>query len=629
MKMLTVENISKNYGEKELFTNLSFTIHDGQRIGIIGINGSGKSTLMKIIAAKEVSDSGDIHTTKGYTIGYLSQNPEFNEDLTILDQVFYGDNPLFRLLRRYELLLQKMEQNPADEKLMNEMYAIHQEMDAADAWDTEANAKSLLTKLGITDYSKKVSQLSGGQKKRVAMAQCFIQQPDLLILDEPTNHLDHKTIGWLEEYLNRYQGAVLFVTHDRYFLDRVTNRIFEIDGGKLYTYEGNYQVFIEGKAIRKEQEAATEEKLQNLYRRELAWMRRGAKARTTKQKARIQRFEQLEDRDRPQDSGAVDISLSSSRLGKKVIVFKDVTKSFGDRTLIKDFTYTIKPHDRIGIVGSNGVGKSTMLNLIAGKMAVDSGEIEIGATVKLAYYTQESVDMDVNARMIDYIREESSVIRTTDGKTISASQMLERFLFPSSMHGYPIGKLSGGERKRLYLLRLLMASPNVLLLDEPTNDLDTETLTVLEDYLEDYSGVVITVSHDRYFLDKVAHQLLVLDGSGDIDVYFGEYSELLQTQKQEKAIQKTVEKEERVEKKEEKPKVKKKLSYHEQREWEGIEAEIEQLEQKIEDIEKQLEQVGSDYTQAQKLIDEKEETELALVEKMDRWAYLSELIESF
>lgn len=627
MKMLTVENISKNYGIKQLFSELSFTIHEGQRIGIIGLNGSGKTTLMKIVAGLETPDTGEMSATKGYTTGYLAQNPDFNEDLTILEQVFYGESPLFVLLRKYEALLQKMEQDPSNEKHIEAMYTIHQEMDANNAWDTEANAKALLSKLGINDFSQKVSHLSGGQKKRVAMAQTFIQQPDLLILDEPTNHLDHETIKWLEEYLNRYTGAVLFVTHDRYFLDQVTNRIFEIDGGNLYTYEGNYGTFLEGKALRKEQEASTEEKKQNLYRRELAWIRRGAKARTTKQKARIQRFEHLENRNRPQETQTVDISLSGSRLGKKVIEFKEVSKSFAQRTIIKDFTYIIKPQDRIGIVGNNGVGKSTLLNLIAGKVQPDTGEVEIGTTVKMAYYTQETVDMDISMRVIDYIREEASVVHTTDGKSISASQMLERFLFPPSMHGSLISKLSGGERKRLYLLRLLMASPNVLLLDEPTNDLDTETLTVLEDYLEEFPGVVLTVSHDRYFLDKIANQLLVLNGSGQADVYFGEYSQLLELQQQEIKEQQKVVTKQLVEKKEEKPKVKKKLSYHEQREWETIEDEIASLEETLENIESSLETVGSDFTKAQQLLDEKEKTEMILEEKMERWEYLSEFFQ--
>ncbi|MBO9129494.1 ABC-F family ATP-binding cassette domain-containing protein [Bacillus sp. 165] len=627
MKMLTVENLTKSYGEKALFTDLSFSILEGQRVGVIGINGTGKSTMLKIIAGVEQADSGEISHTRGYTISYLSQQPEFDENLTVLEQVFYGDTPLIRLLREYETALLELEQYPSDTKVQERLFALQQQMDAMNAWDANANAKALLTKLGIHNFTEKVGNLSGGQKKRVMMAQSLIQTPDLLILDEPTNHLDHETVEWLEEYLARYTGSLLLVTHDRYFLDRVTNRIVEIDNGKLYSYEGNYGAFLEAKAIREEQEMATEAKRQNLFRRELAWIRRGAKARTTKQKARIQRFEELSNQEGPAAKQNVDISIGGSRLGKKVVELKEVTKQFENKTVLDHFSYIVKPGDRIGIIGPNGSGKSSLLNMLTGKLTPDSGEIEVGQTVKIAYYTQENEEMNLNQRMIEYIKEAAEVIHTTDGKLISASQMLERFLFPPQTHGTPLGKLSGGERRRLYLLRILMGEPNVLLLDEPTNDLDTQTLTVLEDYLEDFPGVVITVSHDRYFLDKTAEELFVFEGNGKVRVFFGSYSEYLEEKKQTEAMLKA--EAVKVQKAQEpvKPK-KRKLTYQEQREWETIEDEIAALEEKLEELTAELNGIGSDFTRAQEIMQEQQQTEEALEHKMERWSELSEIVES-
>lgn len=627
MKMLTVENVSKSYGDKPLFDGLSFSIAEGQRAGIIGVNGTGKSTLLKIIAGIEIPDTGDMTHTRGYTISYLSQQPDFNENLTVLEQVFHGDTPLIRLLREYEQALLNIEKDPSNEKVQEQLFAVQQRMDAMNAWEANANAKSLLTKLGITDFTATVGNLSGGQKKRIAMAQCFIETPDLLILDEPTNHLDHETVEWLEEYLARYTGAVLLVTHDRYFLDRVTNRIFELDGGKLYSYEGNYSTFLEAKALREEQELAQESKRQNLYRRELAWIRRGAKARSTKQKARIQRFEELKEQEGPAAKQSVDISLSGSRLGKKVLELKDVTKKFGDKTVLHNFNHIVKPGDRIGIIGANGSGKSSLLNMLAGKLSPDSGEIEVGQTVKVAYYTQENEEMNLNQRMIEYIKEIAEVIHTTDGKVIGVSQMLERFLFPPNSHGTPLGKLSGGERRRLYLLRLLMGEPNVLLLDEPTNDLDTQTLTVLEDYLEDFPGVVLTVSHDRYFLDKVVDELFIFTGGGEVREFLGTYSDYLDIQKAQELLEKVeVQKEKKVE---EAPKQqrKRKLSYHEQREWETIEDTIAGLEEKLETIGEELANVGSDFTKAQELSEAQQQTEEELEKAMERWSELSDIVE--
>jgi ABC transport system ATP-binding/permease protein len=628
MKMLTVENLSKSYAEQTLFQDISFTIKEQERIGVIGVNGTGKSTLLKIIAGVELADAGQITHSKDYTIGYLPQQPDFQENLTVLEQVFHGETPLIRLLREYEMVLAQLERNSLDEKIQEHLYQCQQKMDAMNAWEASSNAKAILTKLGIDDMTKTIGELSGGQKRRVALAQALIETPDLLILDEPTNHLDYETIRWLEEYLARYSGAVLLVTHDRYFLDRVTNRIFELDHGKLYCYEGNYAAFLEGKAQREEQELALEAKRQNLYRRELAWIRRGAKARTTKQKARIQRFEQLEQSLGVEQKNSLDISLSGSRLGKKVIELKDVSKAFGNQVILDHFSFLVKPGDRIGIVGQNGSGKSTLLNLLAGRIEPDAGEIETGQTVKIAYYTQENVDMDENKRMIEYIREAGEVIHTTDGKTISAAQMLERFLFPMNMHGTPIRKLSGGEKRRLYLLRILMTEPNVLLLDEPTNDLDTQTLTVLEDYLETFPGVVITVSHDRYFLDKIAEQLLIFEGKGKIVQYFGEYSNYLEEQLKKK-VQKIEQKKSAVKEttQPQKPS-KRRLSYKEQKEWEEIEDKIAALENKLQEISLEMEQSASDYEKVQALASEHEQLSAELEALLERWAELSELVES-
>ncbi|WP_436865031.1 ABC-F family ATP-binding cassette domain-containing protein [Bacillus fungorum] len=628
MKMLTVENLSKSYGEKPLFDGLSFSIAEGQRAGIIGVNGTGKSTLLKIIAGAEIPDTGDMTHSRGYTISYLSQQPEFDEQLTVLEQVFHGDTPLIRLLRDYEKALLHIEKDPSNEKVQEQLFAVQQRMDAMSAWEANANAKSLLTKLGITDFTATVGNLSGGQKKRIAMAQCFIETPDLLILDEPTNHLDHETVEWLEEYLARYTGAVLLVTHDRYFLDRVTNRIFELDNGKLYSYEGNYSTFLEAKALREEQELAQESKRQNLYRRELAWIRRGAKARSTKQKARIQRFDELKGQEGPAAKQSVDIALSGSRLGKKVLELKDVTKKFGDKTVLHNFNHIVKPGDRIGIIGANGSGKSSLLNMLAGKLSPDSGEIEVGQTVKVAYYTQENEEMNLNQRMIEYIKEIAEVIHTTDGKVIGASQMLERFLFPPHSHGTSLGKLSGGERRRLYLLRILMGEPNVLLLDEPTNDLDTQTLTVLEDYLEDFPGVVLTVSHDRYFLDKVVDELFIFTGEGEVREFLGSYTDYLEMEKTREIIEKAeIQKEKKVVEEAPKQQRKRKLSYNEQREWETIEDTIAELEEKLESIGEELANVGSDFTKAQELSEAQQTTEEELEKTMERWSELSDIVE--
>lgn len=531
MKMISIENVSKTYGEKQLFQDLSFTISEKDRVGLIGVNGTGKSSLLKIVAGIDLPDSGEMIKPKDYQISYLSQQPELTGELTVLEQVFEGDAPILKQLREYEQALLDLNENPEDSDVQHRLFELQKRMDAENGWDASANAKAILTKLGIEDFQKKIVECSGGQKKRVALAQVLIQAPDLLILDEPTNHLDYESVKWLEDYLSRYQGALLLVTHDRYFLDRVTNRIFELDKGNLYSYKGNYAAFLEAKAVREENDAATLEKQRNLYRRELEWIRRGAKARSTKQKARIQRFDKLDDElAAVKSTDKLDLSLNGSRLGKQVFELISASKQYGNLRILKDFDLLIKPGDRIGIIGRNGTGKSTVLNILTGRIPLDSGEVTVGQTVKLAYYTQENEDMDENKRMIEYVKETAEVIHTSDGKMISAAQMLERFLFPLNSHGTLIRKLSGGEKRRLYLLKLLLTAPNVLLLDEPTNDLDTQTLTVLEDYLEEFPGVVITVSHDRYFLDKVVDQLLILKGAGETDSYYGSYTEYLEKQ---------------------------------------------------------------------------------------------------
>jgi ATP-binding cassette subfamily F protein uup len=628
MKMLTVENVSKSYGEKELFNEITFTIGEKERVGLIGINGTGKSSLLKIVAGMDVPDEGKITSGKDYSIAYLSQQPELAEDYSVLEQIFQGDAPILKLMRNYENTLFRLNKNAADTKVQEELFQLQKQMDALNAWEASTNAKSILMKLGIENMGQKISELSGGQKKRVALSQVLIAEPDLLILDEPTNHLDFESVKWLEEYLSRYKGSILLVTHDRYFLDRVTNRMFELEGGHLYSYKGNYAAFLEAKAIREENEAATLEKRKNLFRRELEWIRRGAKARTTKQKARIDRFEDLSDKiSNTRVSGdGLDISLNGSRLGKQVFELKDAGKRYGDNTILDHFELLVKPGDRIGIIGNNGTGKSTFLNILAEKLPLDEGEFIKGQTVKIAYYTQESEDMDENKRMIEYIKETAQVVATSDGKSISAAQMLERFLFPPFTHGTPIRKLSGGEKRRLYLLKILMSAPNVLLLDEPTNDLDTQTLTVLEDYLDEFPGVVITVSHDRYFLDKVAEQLLVFQGGGQIDSFYGNYSEYLEKEMSIPAERETqTSKQQAASREKEK---KKRMTYLEKKEWEEIDQNIDKVESRLQEIQSEMANIGSDFTKGQELVKEEEELNQRLEYLIERWSYLSEMAEN-
>jgi len=624
MKILTAENVTKEMAEKTLWSQISFSITEGDRIGIIGVNGCGKSTLMKLIAGFEDCDQGSIEHPKDYSISYLAQDPEYSENVTVMDYLFASETPLFSLIREYEQALQQLQEQPENELLQDKVMKLQQRMDDENGWDRNAEAKVILNKLNLPDTNAMLGHLSGGQKKRAALAKALIEQSDLLILDEPTNHLDASSIKWLEEYIVKYPYAVLFVTHDRYFLDNISTKIWELDQGSLYEYQGNYENFIEGKAIREENEATTMSKMQSLFKNELAWMRKGAKARTTKQKARIQRFEQLEGEvGKGASKENVEMDLAGSRLGRKVIECKNISKDYGDKIILRDFSRLFKRGDRIGIIGDNGTGKSTLLRILAARESVDSGEVDQGTTVKIGFYTQENEDMNEKLRMIEYIREEAEAIQLKDGSYISASQMLEKFLFPMHTHGTPIYKLSGGERRRLYLLRILMSSPNVLLLDEPTNDLDTQTLTVLEDFLESFSGVVITVSHDRYFLDKVATELLNFKGNGVVESYFGAYSDFLEVREQEKAPKPAVEKIVAPPKEKEK---KRRLSYNEKREWETIESDIEQVEERLKQIDEELEKIGSDFTKGQALMEEQTAMNEKLEHLMERWEYLSEIV---
>lgn len=633
MNLISVENLSKSYGEKTLFNEISFGINEGDKIGIIGINGTGKSTLLKIIAGIESYDSGNIITKNNIVIEYLPQHPYFDENSNVIQQVFKGTSPIMKTIRNYENALEEVELNPEDKSLQKKLMDLTSKMDNLNLWQIESEAKAILTTFGITNFYEKVKNLSGGQKKRIALCSSLVNPCDLLILDEPTNHMDNEIITWLEEYLNKRKGALVMITHDRYFLDRVTNKILEISKGRLFNYSGNYSIFLEKKSEREELEKSSESKRQNLLRRELQWIKRGAKARSTKQKARIDRFNKLSEESIDLDDSSVDISTSFTRLGKKVIELKNISKSFGDKTLIKDFNYIILPKDRIGIVGPNGAGKSTLIKILNGDLNPDKGTIEIGETVKIGYFSQEYGSINDDLRVIEYIRETAEFITTSDGSKISASQMLERFLFDSEMQWSLINKLSGGEKRRLYLLKVLMDAPNVLLLDEPTNDLDTETLTILEDYLENFNGSVISVSHDRYFLDKIADKILVFEGNGVIQKHTGNYSEVMGDGycKSTKNLKEEVNDNKNfTETKNNKSKPKNKslkFSYKEKLEYEQIDEIIENLEEKIIKLDEEISENTSDFQKLQELLKKKEDLEKLLEEKMDRWTYLNELAE--
>ncbi|EUJ24569.1 ABC transporter ATP-binding protein [Listeria grandensis FSL F6-0971] len=625
MKQLKVENLTKTYGEKSLFENVTFAITEGERIGVIGVNGTGKSTLLTIIAGMEEGDKGVITKAKDYTIGFLAQDPVLDDERTVLEEVFQGETRALQAVRKYEQVLLEMAIDPDDTRLHDRFTEAQHEMDATNAWDVNTDAKTILDRLGITDLTAKVGALSGGQRKRVGLAKVMIETPDLLILDEPTNHLDFTSIRFLEDYLNRFRGAVLLVTHDRYFLDRVTNHMLEIDRGTAYRYVGNYEKFMESKAIRMENEMREGEKNRNLYVKELAWMRRGAKARSTKQKARQDRFADLEGKVKAKtDDTELELDFATSRLGKQVFTLDHVDKRFGEKHVLQDFSLIIQPGERIGITGNNGTGKSTLLNMLAGRVTPDAGEILTGQTVRIGYYTQQNEEMDPDQRMIAYLQEASETVKTSDGEVVSVSNMLERFLFPPITHGKKIASLSGGEKRRLFLLKILMERPNVLILDEPTNDLDTQTLTVLEDYLETFNGTVITVSHDRYFLDKIARKLLVFTGIGQIETYLGEYSDFLAEYESRKGKSKMFAAEIEPEVVVEKPKEKVKHTFEEKREWAEIEGLIEAQEAGITKLNKALEVVGADFTKANELNSALVEAEAELERLMERWEYLSQ-----
>lgn len=587
--IITLEKVNKSYGEKVLLNNVDLYINDSDKIGVVGINGTGKSTLLKIASGVEELDSGNIIKSPGDRICVLEQDPAFDNDATVLEQVFINSSTETKVLMEYE-------------------------------------AKTILSKLGIDEYDKKVNLLSVGQRKRVAIASALVNPCELLVLDEPTNHLDNDMIIWLENYLVKYSGAILMVTHDRYFLDRVSNKIIELDKGNLYSYEGNYSKFLELKALREDMEASSDRKKQTLYKKELAWIQRGARARSTKAKGRIEQFEKLKSSLGTEVVEKLELSSVSSRLGKKTIEVKNISKSFGDKKIVDDFEFTVIRDARIGIVGKNGAGKSTLLNILAGKTQPDKGHVEIGSTVNVGYFSQEAKEIDDSQRVIDYIKNIAEVVETPEG-SVTASQMLERFLFSPDVQYNTIKKLSGGERRRLFLLSVLMTAPNILLLDEPTNDLDIETLTVLEDYLETFSGAVITVSHDRYFLDKVVDTVLELPGDGTVVMYNGGYSDyiavrILNEKQQEKPRQtKDVQKETR-----EKPK-KLKFSFKEQQEYNTIDDDIAAIESKIAEAETKLEESATDYMKLQEIMDEKQNLEVQLEEKMNRWIYLNDLKE--
>ncbi|MEN2256766.1 ABC-F family ATP-binding cassette domain-containing protein [Paraclostridium benzoelyticum] len=628
MNLITLENITKSYSEKVLVNNISLGINDGEKIGLIGVNGTGKSTLLKIISGAEEPDSGTLTKPNKVRIEYLPQNPYYDENATVLEQVFKGTSNEMKLLRDYQSILDNLNES-FNEDLNNDLIKLQEKIDALNLWDLESEAKSVLTKLGISNFNQKIAELSGGQRKRISLASALITPCELLILDEPTNHLDNDTIDWLEEYLNNKNLSLLMITHDRYFLDRVTNRIVELDKGRLFSYDGNYSAFLEKKMERLALESSMEQKRQSLIRTELAWVRRGARARTTKQKARLQRFDDLVNTEVLSKNENLEITTASSRLGKKIIEIHNISKSFGERKLITNLEYAIARTDRIGIIGKNGIGKSTLINILNGKLNPDSGHIEIGETVKIGCFSQDDAHMNLEMRAIDYVKEVSDYIETSDGQKITASQLCERFLFDGTMQYTLIKKLSGGERRRLHLLRTLMSAPNVLLLDEPTNDLDIETLNRLEDYLDEFPGVVICVSHDRYFLDRICNKIFAYSGNGAIDIFTGNYSDYLIFKESQPDEIEIVEEKPKNEVKKEKPKNNKKLkfTFNEQREFDNIDDDISSLENKIQSIDDNLDKYSTDFTKLQEMLYEKSKLEKELEFKYERWEYLNNLAE--
>ena len=638
--ILTIENLCKTYGEKVLFDNVNFSLTDGDKIGIVGVNGTGKSTFIKVIAGVIPADSGEVISGKNIHIEYLSQDKVFDMENTILMEVFKGNQPLMKVLYEYEITLAESQKNPQDTHLQEKIIKLTSKIDELDGWQIESDAKTVLTKLGLMDFSAKIKTLSGGQQKRLALATTLIQPCDLLLLDEPTNHLDSETIAWLEDYLRKLKSALIMVTHDRYFLDSVATKILELDKGNSYVYTGNYSQFLELKAAREEREEASEQKRQNFLRNELKWIRRGAQARSTKQRARLQRFEEVKNQKVNISNDKIEIGLAGSRLGRTVIELDNVSYTVNDKTILKDFSYTVLRNDRIGILGPNGSGKTTLLNIIAGKLSPTTGTVTIGQTVKIGYFTQKNIEMDERLRPIEYIKEIANHITLADGTELSASQLMEKFLFPGYLQWTPISKLSGGEKRRLYLLRILISSPNILLLDEPTNDLDLQTMSILEEFIDNFNGAIIFVSHDRFFIDRLADKVFVYQQDGTLRQYPGGYSYYKGIEEQELSTQlanKTTLKDNTATKSttEKKPdsninksESPKKLSFKEQKEYAEIEAIIAETEGKLKVVQLQMSQNASDYGKLNELT--KEET--ALQEKldylMDRWAYLEELAEN-
>lgn len=620
MSDFLVENLTKSVGEKTVFNQISFIIHEQDRIGLIGVNGTGKTTLLDVLSGRLGfdGDQSPFRKANDYQLAYLTQEPDFDEEATVLDTVLSSSLREIQLIKEYELLM--ADYSEAKQARLDQLMA---EMDALDVWSIESEVKTILAKLGIMNLQEKVANLSGGLRRRVQLAQVLLAEADLLLLDEPTNHLDIDTIAWLTNFLNQSKKTVLFITHDRYFLDNVATRIFELDKANLVEYQGNYQDYVRLKAEQDERDAANLHKRQQLYKQELTWMRRQPQARATKQQARINRFHDLK-KGLQTNQQVTDLTMNfeTSRIGKKVIEFQEASFSFADKPILKDFNLLIQNRDRIGIVGDNGVGKSTLLNLIKGDLNLSSGNLTIGETVRIGYFSQQLKDMDPNKRVINYLQEVAEEVKTEVGTT-SITNLLEQFLFPRASHGSLIGKLSGGEKKRLYLLKILLEKPNVLLLDEPTNDFDIATLTVLEQFLAEFSGPVLTVSHDRYFLDKVANKILAFE-NGTIREFFGHYTDYLDEKAFESSYEQEVVKEEKI-KTEKTKESKKRLSYFEQKEWETIEDEITELETEIADIEAAMTQSGSDYGQLadlQRQLDKKNDQLLA---KYERYEYLSEL----
>ena len=585
--LLTAENIKKNYGMKQLLDGVTLYLSEGERIGLIGINGTGKSTFLKVLAGAEEPDSGRISLDPNVQVAYLPQVPDMNDELTVIEQVFAGHPSEFRDINEYE-------------------------------------AKTILTKLGITDFDQKIGELSGGQRKRVALATVFVHPADVLILDEPTNHLDAEMVTWLEQRLQKFTGGLVMVTHDRYFLENVVTNIAELSHGEMFLYEANYSKYLELKSQRLEMAQASERKRQALLRKETEWIMRGCRARSTKSTERIARYEALKAMTGPETDASISVTAISSRLGRKTVELEHVSKSYGGRTIIRDFSYTILRDDRVGIIGKNGAGKSTLLNMIAGALEPDSGSVDFGGTVRIGYFTQEGRELDPNQRPYDFIHEVASEVRTKEGK-LSATQMMERFMFSSDLQFSTIGRLSGGEKRRLYLLGILMSAPNILLLDEPTNDLDVETLTILEDYLTEFPGAVVSVSHDRYFLDKVATSILEVREGGEVRRTMGGYSDwMLLREMDEKPAAK---KEAKAQAPREKHNQKLKFSFKEQREYDNIDNDIAELEEKIALCDEEIAASASDYVKLQELTTEKENLEKQLEEKTERWVYLNDLAE--